>query len=87
MGWDTFQSNDGVYQVNWDGLSRIFRSSNRAAAMKHYSEVVVSEKHWIGPDLLSVEVNWDKVNLETTTKTEIDLRTSTRLPSFPCRVN
>lgn len=74
MAWETFQSNDGVYLVNWDGLSRIFRSCHRAAAMKAYSEVVVSEKHWIGPDLLSVEVKWDKVNLETTTRTENEMR-------------
>ncbi len=74
MAWETFRSNDGVYLIDWTGLTRILRSCKRAAAMKDYSEVVISEKHWVGPDLWSVEVNWDKVNLETTTQTELELR-------------
>jgi hypothetical protein len=74
MAWETFRSNDGVYFIDWAGLARIVRSCKRAGAMKDYSEVVISEKHWIGPDLWSVEVNWDKVNLETTTQTELELR-------------
>jgi hypothetical protein len=72
--WETFRSKDGFYLIDWAGLTRIIRSCNRAGAMKDYSEVVISEKHWIGPDLWSVEVNWDKVNVETTTQTEIELR-------------
>ena len=74
MAWETLQSNDGVYLIDWDGLARIFRSCNRAGAMKDFSEVAVSEKHWVGPDLLTVDVNWDKVNLETITRTANDLR-------------
>ena len=62
-----------MYLIDWDGLARIFRSCNRAGAMKDFSKVAVSEKHWIGPDLLTVDVNWDKVNLEAITRTENDL--------------
>jgi hypothetical protein len=74
MAWETFRSNDGAYLIDWAGVTRIFRSCKRAELMKRYSEVVLSEKHWIEPDLWSVEVNWDKVNLETTTQTELELR-------------
>jgi hypothetical protein len=74
MAWEMFRSNDGVYLIDWAGVTRVLRSCKRAELMKKYSEVVLSEKHWIGPDLWSVEVNWDKVNLETTTQTELELR-------------
>lgn len=74
MAWEIFQSTDGAYLIDWAGLARIVRSCQRAVAMKVYSELVISEKHWIGPDLWSVQVNWDKVNLETTTRTELELR-------------
>jgi hypothetical protein len=74
MNRETFRSKDGVYAIDWAGLTRIIRSCKRAEAMKDYSQVTLSERHWIGPDLWSVEVNWDKVNLETTTRTELELR-------------
>lgn len=74
MAWEIFHSDDGVYLIDWAGLARIVRSCKRAEAMKACSELVISEKHWIGPDLWSVEVKWDKVNLQTTTQTELELR-------------
>lgn len=74
MGWTSFVSNDGIYQVNWDGLARILRSCARADAMNRYSREVLAEKHWIGPDLWSVEVDWDKVRQETSAQSEAALR-------------
>jgi hypothetical protein len=74
MAWETLRSNDGIFLVNWEGLTRIIRSCKRAGAMNDFSDLETSEKHWIGPDLWSVEVNWDKVNIETTTRTELELR-------------
>jgi hypothetical protein len=81
MAWETFQANDGVYLIDWGGLARIIRSCKRAKAMKNYSEIVTErgERDWSAfglrlPDLQSVKVDWDKVKLETTTQTEVELR-------------
>jgi hypothetical protein len=74
MPWETIKSNDGIYLIDWDGLTRIIRSCVRAKKMRAYSKVEPTEKHWIGPDLYSVEVQWDKVRLETTIQTEVELR-------------
>jgi hypothetical protein len=74
MAWETYRANDGVYLIDWDGLARIVRSCKRAGAMVDYSKVLPSEKHWFGPDLYSVEVDWDRVRLETTTQTEEEVR-------------
>lgn len=81
MAWETFRSNDGAYLIDWEGLARIIRSCKRAGAMNDYSRAVVEkgERDWwaLGlklPDLHSVQVDWDKVALETTTRTEMELR-------------
>lgn len=81
MAWETFRSNDGIYLINWDGLARIIRSCKRAGAMKAYSKVVVEkgERDWAAlgmrlPDLHSVEVDWNRVSMETTTQAEMELR-------------
>ena len=81
MAWETFRSNDGVYLIDWAGLTRIIRSCKRAGAMNANSKPKVERGErdiWaLGlrlPDLHSVEVDWNKVALETTTQTENELR-------------
>jgi hypothetical protein len=74
MPWVTFKSNDGTYLVNWEGITRILRSSARAAAMVKWSKEVVAERHVIGPDLFSVDVEWNKVRNDTAVQTEMELR-------------
>ncbi len=69
MAWETFQSNDGTYQVNWEGVSRLIRASVRSRAMLTFSKENV-EKHWIGPDIHSVEVDWGKVRDTTTIESD-----------------
>ena len=73
MAWETFQSNDGIYLVNWEGLSRIIRCAVRSQAMLAFSEKKI-EKHFIGPDFHSVEVDWAKVRETTTLESERILR-------------
>jgi len=81
MAWETFRSNDGIYLIDWEGLARIIRSCKRAGAVKAYSKVVVErgERDWAAlgmrlPDLHSVEVDWNRVSMETTTQAEMELR-------------
>jgi hypothetical protein len=81
MGWETFRSNDGIYLIDWEGLARIVRSCKRAGAMNSYSKVVIEQgqRDWgaLGlrlPDLHSVEVDWKRVSIETTTQSEMELR-------------
>jgi hypothetical protein len=83
MSWETLTCNDGIYLVDWAGLTRIIRSCKRAKAMndRRFSEerTTRGERDWwaLGmrlPDLHTVEVDWQGVNLETTTQTELELR-------------
>lgn len=81
MAWETLRSNDGIYLIDWVGLTRIVRSCKRAGAMKDYSSIKIEQgqRDWKAfgmrlPDLHSVEVDWDRVNLETTARTENELR-------------
>ena len=73
MTWEIFQSNDGIYQVNWEGLSRMIRSAVRSQAMLAFSEEK-TERHSIGPNMHWVEVNWAKVRETTTLESERVLR-------------
>jgi hypothetical protein len=74
MAWEAFRCDDGIYLVNWQGVSQILRSCARARAMTKNSEKKCVEKQFIGPDLWSVEVNWDKVRQETATNAEACFR-------------
>lgn len=82
MPWETLKSNDGIYLINWDGLSRVIRTCKRAEAMNAYSEIKTEKGESGGwqvlgmrlPDLHTVEVDWQRVNLETNTRTENELR-------------
>lgn len=81
MAWETFRSNDGIYLIDWAGLARIMRSCKRAKAMNDFSSIHVEQgkRDWAAlgmrlPDLHTVEVDWNRVNLETTTQTENELR-------------
>jgi hypothetical protein len=81
MAWETLRSNDGIYLIEWAGLTRIIRSCKRAGAMKDYSSINIEQgkRDWAAlgmrlPDLHTVEVDWNRVNLETTTRTENELR-------------
>lgn len=76
MAWETLKSNDGIYLVNLKGITRIIRSYTRGSAMSKYAKEVMFEKHWIGPDLWTVEVDWDAVRVDTTMNTETELRRS-----------
>ena len=69
MPWETFQSKDGIYQVNWEGVSRLIRSAARSQAMLTFSKENI-ERHRVGPNIHSVEVDWGKV--QDTTIVESD---------------
>lgn len=72
MAWESFTSNDGIYYVNWAGIARIIRSFVRSKATLDNSRVNV-ESHIFGPDLHTVDVDWDKVRLQTDTDSEATL--------------
>jgi len=81
MAWESFRANDGIYLIDWEGLARIIRSCKRAGAMNAYSRLVTQrgERDWVAfgmrlPDLHSVEVDWDKVKIETTTQADMEIR-------------
>jgi hypothetical protein len=81
MAWESFQANDGIYLIDWDGLARIIRSCKRSGAMNSYSRVVIQkgDRDWAAlgmrlPDLHSVEVDWNKVKIETTTQADMEIR-------------
>jgi len=72
MGWETFQSRDGIYAVDWQGVSRIIRSFARSKAMVSKANTKVNEEfHWIGPTLHTVDVNWDQVRRQTDNEGEM----------------
>jgi hypothetical protein len=73
MPWESIKSNDGIYLVNWEGITRIIRSYARGRATKRFSKEVAFEKHWVGPDLYSVEVDWGRVRNETAVQTGMEL--------------
>jgi hypothetical protein len=74
MGWERIKSGDGIYEVNWDGVRMILRPWARAMSMARNARWTASEKHWIGPDIYTVEVDWQKVRHETDTRSEAELR-------------
>ncbi len=73
MLWEELKSKDGNYQVNWGGVGRIIRSCVRGRAMLRHSSIETAEKHWVGPDLYSLEIDWRKVKAETQLQTDYEL--------------
>jgi hypothetical protein len=69
MPWETFQSKDGTYLVNWEGVSRLIRSAVRSRAMLTFSKENI-EQHRIGPNIHSVEVDWGRVQDTTTVESD-----------------
>lgn len=51
MAWETLRSNDGIYLIDWAGLTRIIRSCKRAGAMKDYSTIETKRASGIGVPL------------------------------------
>jgi hypothetical protein len=60
MGWTYFKSLQGDALINWDGVYQLVRSYLHAQEMWNNSSVKTESK-WIGPNVVSVEVDWDKV--------------------------
>jgi hypothetical protein len=73
MAWDSFVSDDGIYQVDWEVIGRMIRSYVRSCAMLEHSKTN-EEFHWFGPTLHSIDVEWDKVKRQTDDRGEILLR-------------
>lgn len=69
MTWETFPSNDGIYYVSWDGVARILRSYVRSKATLENSKINI-ESHIIGPDVYTIDVNWDAVRAQTDSQSE-----------------
>jgi hypothetical protein len=69
MAWESFQSRDGIYAVDWQGVGRIIRSYVRSCATLANAKVN-EEFHWIGPTLHTVDVNWDQVRMQTDSDSE-----------------
>src|ERR1700721_1425070 len=72
MAWECFQSRDGIYAVNWQGVGRIIRSYVRSCATLANAKVN-EEFHWIGPTLHTLDVNWDQVRIQTDSESEYRL--------------
>ncbi len=64
MAWVTLKSRDGIYLVDWGTVGRIIRSYARSKAMLKNSQIN-EETHWIGPNLHTLDVNWDQVRSDT----------------------
>jgi hypothetical protein len=64
MAWETLRSRDGFYLVDWGIVARIIRSYARSRAMLKYSKTN-EEFQWFGPNLHTVDVDWDQVRIYT----------------------
>ena len=64
MAWQTLNSRDGIYMVDWGVVGKMIRSYVRSRAMLHNSKVN-SESQWFGPTLHTLDVDWGKVDAET----------------------
>jgi hypothetical protein len=73
MAWETFTSRDGIYAVDWGGVSKLIRSYVRSEATLCNAKVN-TEHHWNGPNLHTVDVEWDKVQERTRFESETSLR-------------
>lgn len=60
MTWVPISCPDGMYEIDVDGVTRIIRSYAYASALSANSKTE-TESHIIGPDLVSVKTDWDKV--------------------------
>jgi hypothetical protein len=65
MAWEAFVDQRGnSYEVNWDGVYRIIRAYVRSRAICNSTTTRV-EKHWVGPNIYSVDVDWAGVRQRT----------------------
>jgi hypothetical protein len=83
MAWVTISCQDGPYEIDVDGVTRLIRSYSYAKALSDNSEIE-TESHIIGPDLESVKTDWDKVlkqrdGIASQTTTDFYLKMSTGL--------
>lgn len=69
MPWETLPSKDGFYCVDWAVVGRMLRSYVRSRAVLA-NATVNTESHWIGPNLHTVDVDWDKVKTQTNQQAE-----------------
>jgi hypothetical protein len=60
MAWVPIHCPDGMYEIDVDGVARIIRSYSYARALNDNSSPK-TESHFFGPDIESVEIDWDKV--------------------------
>ncbi len=67
------QSRDGVFCVDWNGIHSMLRSWAAAVSTLENAEEK-TETHWVGPDIHTVEVNWDQVRRDTNTISEAEYR-------------
>src|SRR5271167_4937811 len=73
MPWETFTSRDGIYAVDWEGVGRLIRSYARSMAILENARVNTGS-HWFGPNLHTVDVEWDRVRQRTLFHSESLLR-------------
>lgn len=64
MAWEKFTSLDGIYLVDWGAVGKMIRSYVRSQATLA-NLTVNDEFHWVGPNLHTVDVNWDQVKSQT----------------------
>lgn len=60
MAWVTISCPDGLYEMDVDGVARLIRSYAYAQALSQ-SSAIQTESHIIGPDLETVNTDWDQV--------------------------
>src|SRR5438105_590758 len=79
MGWESFTSRDGIYLVNWGGVTKIIRSCVRSAATLANAQVrhQPSFSTWLPlvtpPDVTTLDVDWDRVRSQTESESEAAL--------------
>jgi hypothetical protein len=64
MPWQRIRANDGLFDVNWDGVHTIIRSWAWSLAMIQRARKN-TQKATFGPDIVTVEVDWKGVREHT----------------------
>lgn len=78
MSYELVESQDGTYAVHWPTIYKIIESRVRAAKQNQYARLVSESQttwhplSWGLPDLVTVEVDWDRVRSETRAATDAE---------------
>ncbi|HEY3853923.1 MAG TPA: hypothetical protein VGO67_05990 [Verrucomicrobiae bacterium] len=67
MPWEPIrdQNTGKVWHINWDGVARIIRAYCRSRSILVYNTVVTEPGGRFGPDIVSVDFDWNAIKMET----------------------